>query len=161
MREEILHPGKKGGVERLPSRSRSYRLRATVVMAVCGGVLGLAMYVKPEGRGLGSHEQLGMAGCGFYERTGYPCPTCGMTTAFAHVVRGQLLEAFTVQPAGALGALMCVLAVVVSGYVVVTGKRLGSKYYFRINWIVVMMVIASVVLAAWGWLCLLTYYRTH
>ena len=32
--------------------------------------------------------------------TGYPCPTCGMTTAFAHLVRGQLWRALWAQPAG-------------------------------------------------------------
>ena len=158
MSNEILNPVEKGGLRHRLSGSLSGRVVAAAIMAVCMGVLVLAIYIKPEERGLGSHEQLGMAQCGFYERSGYPCPTCGMTTAFAHVVRGQLVRAFVVQPAGALGALACVLAMVVCGYAAITRKGLG-KYFFGINWMMVIMIIGGVVLAAWGWLCLLAYYR--
>ncbi len=33
-------------------------------------------------------------------RTGLPCPTCGMTTAFANTVRGRFWAAFLAQPTG-------------------------------------------------------------
>ena len=55
--------------------------------------------------------------------TGFPCPTCGMTTAFAHTVRGQWLRAFLVQPAG------FVLAV---GTIGVAGVSLSTL--FRGRW---------------------------
>ena len=43
-------------------------------------ILVVAAFLKPSPKGLGTHTQLGQNTCGFYERTDYPCPTCGMTT---------------------------------------------------------------------------------
>jgi len=47
--------------------------------------------------------------CGMKQRTGLPCPTCGMTTCVLAFARGDLLTAFYVQPAG---AFLCTLLVV-------------------------------------------------
>ncbi len=83
------------------------RWSAALALVLCGAVLGLAAYLRPDGRGYGTHEQFGTGPCGFLMVTGYPCPTCGMTTAFALAVRGRWQEAARVQPAGfvlALGA---------------------------------------------------------
>ncbi|MDP6935117.1 MAG: DUF2752 domain-containing protein [Myxococcota bacterium] len=35
-------------------------------------------------------------------RTGWPCPMCGMTTAFSHFAHGHLVEGFLTQPFGAV-----------------------------------------------------------
>jgi len=40
--------------------------------------------------------------CGFKQRTGWPCPACGMTTSVLAFARGQVVTAFYVQPASAL-----------------------------------------------------------
>ncbi len=88
------------------------RLLAGFVFVVCVGLLGTAVYLQPDPRGFGTHEQLPwQAPCGFLYRTGYPCPTCSMTTAFSHTVRGQWLSALWTQPAGFLA---CVGAAVLS-----------------------------------------------
>jgi hypothetical protein len=39
--------------------------------------------------------------CGMKQRTGLPCPTCGMTTSVLAFARGDLVTAFYVQPAAA------------------------------------------------------------
>ncbi len=45
--------------------------------------------------------------CGMKQRTGLPCPTCGMTTSVLAFARGDLVTAFYVQPAAAfLNSLM-------------------------------------------------------
>jgi hypothetical protein len=47
--------------------------------------------------------------CGMKQRTGLPCPTCGMTTSVLAFARGDLITAFYVQPAGAfLNSLLIV-----------------------------------------------------
>jgi len=46
--------------------------------------------------------------CGMKQRTGLPCPTCGMTTCVLAFARGELRLAFWTQPAG---ALLCTLLV--------------------------------------------------
>ena len=40
--------------------------------------------------------------CPFRALTGLPCATCGMTHAFVHLARGQLLEALRASPLGVL-----------------------------------------------------------
>jgi hypothetical protein len=47
--------------------------------------------------------------CGMKQRTGLPCPTCGMTTSVLAFTRGDLLTAFYVQPAA---AFLCALLVI-------------------------------------------------
>ena len=89
------------------------RLAALVVFIVASAVLGVAAWLKPDPSGFGTHAQLpGQGECGMLTVTGYPCPTCGMTTAFAHTVRLQWLRAMWVQPGGFVLALAtCVVAV--------------------------------------------------
>ena len=58
-----------------------------IVLALgLAGVLGTARLLEPDPRGFGTHTQLGLAPCAFARITGRPCPTCGMTTAFAWFV---------------------------------------------------------------------------
>ena len=77
--------------------------RVWAVAAVgCAIVLGIAVYLKPNPAGLGTHRGLSehLPPCGFVVTTGLPCPTCGMTTAFSNTVRGRLIAAVLAQPAG-------------------------------------------------------------
>src|SRR5215213_5852775 len=39
---------------------------------------------------MASHQSLGMPPCRFKDMTGLPCPSCGMTTSFAHLVKGDV-----------------------------------------------------------------------
>jgi hypothetical protein len=76
----------------------------------CGAVsvLAVARLLSPDPRGFGTHLQLGLPACGFLTLTGLPCPACGLTTCFAHLVRGQLALALR---ANAFGVVLfaCVL----------------------------------------------------
>ena len=78
-------------------------LLAGMVLLLAAGV-----YLKPDPRGHGTHEQLGFARCGFYLMTGYACPTCGATTAFAWMVHGYPWMALKTHPFGALTAVVAV-----------------------------------------------------
>lgn len=109
--------------------------RPTVARAVAGGVLvacscvlAVSAWLTPDQRGLGSHQRLGYPPCTFVAMFGYPCPTCGMTTAFAHTVRGELVSAFSAQPAGLGLALATIAAGCLSLGVVLTGK------VWAVNW---------------------------
>ena len=139
-----------------PSRcGLRYRLIWGLVGLICLGVLTAACFVKPEPAGVGTHEQLDLPACGFLERTGYPCVTCGMTTAFSYMVRGRVIMAFIVQPAGALGAVLCAVVAGAAMYVTVSGRRV-NKYvdYLVFNPVKVLMVLTVVVLVAWLLVCL-------
>jgi hypothetical protein len=100
-------PATAAPIEARPVAARA-RVRpwAALILAGCLAVLLVALYLKPDPRGYGTHQRLiGMGPCGMLVMTGLPCPTCGMTTAFAHTVRGQWGRAFWVQPLGFLLAL--------------------------------------------------------
>lgn len=57
-------------------------------------VLGAAAWLRPDARGFGTHQQLGLPPCMFEAMVGVPCPGCGLTTSFAHMAHGQPLAAF-------------------------------------------------------------------
>jgi hypothetical protein len=60
----------------------------------------LSVELIPSDDGFGTHCQLGLPACGFLTVTGYPCPSCGLTTSFSHFVRGDWLDAIRTQPFG-------------------------------------------------------------
>jgi hypothetical protein len=57
--------------------------------------------------------------CPFHSITGIPCLTCGMTRSFQHIVHGRLLEAFSLNPLGAMFCIFTILFVVYAFAVIV------------------------------------------
>ena len=49
--------------------------------------LGAAVRLQPAREGLGTHQQLGLPPCTFRVLFDRPCPSCGMSTSWAHLVR--------------------------------------------------------------------------
>ncbi len=75
-------------------------------------VLAVARFaVHPDPAGHGTHTQLGLPPCGFLQSTGLPCAGCGMTTAFAHMARGEVVAAAMANPAGVAFFLVAALMV--------------------------------------------------
>lgn len=86
----------------------SQRLIWWAIVVGCVLVLAAAAAIEPDFRGYGTHTQLGLPPCGFLLLTGSPCPGCGLTTAFAHGIRGQWSLAATANPLGlALFLVVC------------------------------------------------------
>lgn len=65
-------------------------------------MLAIAALLEPDARGYGTHAQLGLPPCGFRWVTGLACPGCGLTTAFAHSIRGNWALSFAANPLGVL-----------------------------------------------------------
>jgi Na+/melibiose symporter-like transporter len=124
------------------------RLYALPILAVSVGLLAVAAYLTPSGTGVGTHEQLGLPSCGWVIFMEVPCPTCGMTTAFSHAARGDLIASFAAQPLGCVLAVSTAVALLISLLVMVTGaplaRPLGALWGRRTGW-----WIAAAVLAAW------------
>lgn len=74
-------------------------------------VLITAATLTPSAAGHGTHTQLGLPPCGFLVYTGYPCPGCGLTTSFSHMIRLDLIGAFGANPFGIL-LFLCTAAMV-------------------------------------------------
>lgn len=89
--------------------------RTRALMGVIGlGLLALlitASRLAPSAQGHGTHQQLGLPPCTFLSLFGHRCPACGMTTAWAHVVRGELRAALVANVGGALLAIAAGCAV--------------------------------------------------
>lgn len=90
--------------------TRSTKVWASVVLGGCLGLWVVAASLTPASAGVGTHQQLGLAPCSLLSLSGYPCPTCGMTTAFSLAVRGRFFAAFTAQPAGLVFAMLTAFA---------------------------------------------------
>jgi hypothetical protein len=130
------------------------RFVPAILLLAFAAPLALALALRPNPAGQGTHTQLGIPPCGIYAATGIPCPSCGMTTAFAHAVRGQLFSALHVQPMGAVLALGCAAGVLVCGYALVWGlplNRLG-RWLFRPGFLIGM---GGGVILAWVYKILL------
>jgi hypothetical protein len=80
-----------------------------LIALTAGGVLVAllltAARLTPSYEGLGTHRQLGLPPCTVLDWFGIRCPSCGMTTSWAHMVRGHVLAAMKANAGGALLAL--------------------------------------------------------
>jgi hypothetical protein len=79
----------------------------SVAMAMaCWTPLAIAGFLVPNASGIGTHHQLGLPPCTFVWLFGVRCPSCGMTTSWAHAVRGHFAQAVKSNAGGALLAMM-------------------------------------------------------
>lgn len=89
--------------------------------------------------------------CGFEQRHGLPCPTCGFTTSAIAFAQGKIFESFYIQPAGAL--LCCILAV--SGFlallIAVFGVYSGYLERFFAEVKIKYIILALIIIIAGGW----------
>jgi hypothetical protein len=61
--------------------------------------------------------------CGMKTMFGIPCPQCGMTRSWVNLVRGNVIEAFTFNAAGALLLLWIASAGVIGAVRLATGRK--------------------------------------
>ena len=125
------------------------RVYAAGVAAAVVTVAIVAARLQPNDKQLGTHRQLGLPPCGFILVTGYPCPTCGMTTAFTCVAHGRFLAALRAQLAGTLLAVGTALTGLGALCCVLTGRYPMINWY-RIDAARLVWAGCLIVLLAWG-----------
>src|SRR3954467_9307382 len=95
-----------------PSR-RGVRIALVGIGAAWLAVFTVAVCLNPyrDGQPLReeTHRQLGLPECHFKRLTGLPCPSCGMTTSFALLVRGDFANSLRANFAGTLLAVIGML----------------------------------------------------
>ena len=90
--------------------------------------------------------------CGFKQRYGLPCPTCGMTTATLAFAQGKIFEAFYIQPACALLCCVLVTTVILAFVTAVFGvnfrflKRLSREV--KVRYIILALIV--IIAASWA-----------
>lgn len=109
--------------------TRGVRIALALVALGWVAVFGIAGWLKPDPRGMGTHEQLGLPPCTFYRVTGMPCPSCGMTTSFCQLVHGNLAKSLEANPVATLLAAAAMIGTPWLGISVIWGRRLGIKNY--------------------------------
>jgi hypothetical protein len=81
--------------ERREDRATPLEYAAWGILALgAWAVLAVAAWLRPDARGYGTHQQLGLPPCQFELGTGVPCPGCGLTTSFALMAHGHVVRAF-------------------------------------------------------------------
>ena len=73
--------------------------------------LAVAGVLRPDDRGHGTHQQMGLPPCTLVVLFGVRCPTCGMTTSWANLVRARPAEALSANLGGTLLCLADMAAV--------------------------------------------------
>ena len=105
-----------------------------------------ATTLTPDPNGVGTHTQLGLPPCGFLASTGWPCPGCGLTTSFSHMVRFQWAGAAAANAFGIALFLVSAFSIPISAMgfikkwpVVATLER------FQFEKVVVMLAFSSTI----------------
>lgn len=132
-----------------PSRATlGERLSAGVVAVACLALLITASRLTPSPAGFATHTQLGLPPCGWMVAANTPCPTCGMTTAFANAANAQPFAALTAQPMGAMLALATAVLFWGALHVAVLGSQL-ARIGVRILRPRVLWAVLALGLLAW------------
>ena len=131
----------------VPASGRQ-RLRAGWVFLGIAGLFAL-LYLAQR---LGFDFGILFGPCGFKQRHGLPCPTCGMTTAVLAFARGEIVRSFFVQPAA---GFLCSALVIVAVMALVMAI-LGQVPWFldqvlaRVRPIYILIGAGLVVVAGWA-----------
>jgi hypothetical protein len=116
-------------------------------------VFAVALWLDPyEGgspRRMETHRQLGLPPCTFYRMTGIPCPSCGMTTSFALLVRGDVGNSLRANAVGTLLAAFCLLLIPWCLAAVATGRTPFVRSLERALTVVVLTFL-TLMLVRWA-----------
>jgi hypothetical protein len=143
----------------LQSRGRLTRwVRACLVVIAVGFaiVFGIALWLNPydetgQPRRLATHMQLGLSPCGFYQMTDVPCPSCGMTTSFALLMHGDLVNSLRANAAGTLLALLGLAAIPWS---LVSAWRGRYLWIANLDRVVLVLIYLITFIMIVRWLCI-------
>jgi hypothetical protein len=114
--------------DRAAEAARIRRVTRAALLAIAvalAGVFVAAFRIHPydedgNPRTMSTHTQLGMPPCNFVVLAGKPCPSCGMTTSFALLVRGDVLASAR---ANWVGSIICVLWALTLVWALASGVR--------------------------------------
>lgn len=132
------------------------RLVLMTLASVLAAMLATAWRLSPDPRGMGTHQQLGLAPCTVVQWFGIRCPSCGMTTSWTHAMHGELIQAARVNAGGTLLALVSMvsvpwlLAAGVAGRWLVTRPRETWLFGTALA-VMVVTLVQWAVRVGWGW----------
>ena len=134
----------------LPRLGVGARLLALAISVCSLIVLILAAKLTPSPSGLGTHRALGLEDCQFLQRTGLPCPTCGMTTSFAWLMHGHPFQSFYTQPLGMILGVAAIILFWAALYISITGNPVHHLLRL-IDWRRWLVPLLGFGILAWAW----------
>lgn len=129
-------------------------VRIALVLIALGLVLvfALAIWLNPYKDGqvwlMETHRQLGLPECNFKRITGLPCPSCGMTSSFALLMHGDLVNSLKANAVGTLLALVCLAYIPWAFFSALLGRRLLIVSFERV---LLRLVVVFLVLMLCRW----------
>jgi Protein of unknown function (DUF2752) len=133
-------------------------VRLTLVLIALGLVLvfAVAIWLNPYRDGqvwlMETHRQLGLPECNFKRVTGLPCPSCGMTSSFALLMHGDLVNSLRANAAGTLLAILCLAYIPWALLCAARGRRLVIQSFERV---LLRLVVVFLVLMLCRWVIVL------
>lgn len=120
---------------------------------ICIGLLaclGVASWLTPDPQGRGTHQQLGLPPCSSVSILGMRCPACGMTTSWALMMEGQVVQAIQTNTGGTLLFMIAFSCVPWIAWILWTGSRHAKDHLgiFVLAGSITSMTIAMVL---WMW----------
>jgi Protein of unknown function (DUF2752) len=146
-------------------RRANWWVRGTLVLIAAGLALVffVATQVQPyaaDGTALkqASHQSLGLPACRFKELTDLPCPSCGMTTSFALLVRGDVGNSLRANWVGSGLAVFCALLI---PWCVLSSIRGRYLWVHRIESALALLVgvFTVLMLSRWGIVLLMRVFE--
>jgi Protein of unknown function (DUF2752) len=136
------------------SLSRTDRLGLFLLGILLLALLGVASWLNPDPTGMGTHLQLGLPNCTMNAFLGIPCPGCGMTTAWAHTLNGDLAKGVE---CNAAGVLLCLLAAGLAPCAFVLALRGKASTYHWVSTVAITTLLAVVAISAVQWMIRLAF----
>jgi hypothetical protein len=128
--------------------TRNDRILYSVLITSAAIVLAIARWLHPAANGYGTHQQLGLPPCAFFKLTGIPCPSCGLTTSFAHAARLHLYQAFITQPFGVIAFCLTVASIPLFAWLI--RRRIAWKDVIRARGVDTMLyLLIAIYLVSW------------
>jgi hypothetical protein len=135
-------------------------VRGTLVGVAVGlvAVFAMAIWINPYGPDgqplrMASHTQLGLLPCTFYVLTKLPCPSCGMTTSFALLMRGDLLNSLR---ANAVGTLLAVFCLALVPWCVISAARQRTYFVRAMDRTLTILMVSFFGLMLLRWVVVVT-----
>jgi hypothetical protein len=147
--------------EVIPVLNNWVRFLLLVIVTVLVGVFYIAWWLSPYDKAgqplrAETHRQLGLPPCTFYEVSGLPCPSCGMTTSFALLIRGDMVNSLRANWVGTGLGMFC-LALIPWALVSVVRRQslfvrsLDRAFLVVVGLLVTFMTLRWVGVAAMYW----------
>ena len=115
-----------------PEPSRIKLLGQLIYFLAWAGLSSIGAFIlHPDIHNHGTHTQLGLPPCPSVVLFGRPCPGCGLTTSWTHLLHGQIPEAFGSHALGPFLYLAFTMSALLSGYGYARRARYdmaGSQY---------------------------------